>query len=112
MADPERYATLEQVKFDLGIMTADTDTDDSLAIALDAASAEAERLANDEQPFSDPMSPRLNLLCRRLTARWWQRKDSPLGVMGGFTDVPLYVRGTDPDIDQLVVSLQHSWGLA
>lgn len=110
MAEPERYATLEQVKYDLGIMTAEPDTDDALTLALDAASEEADRLVSPN-PI-DPVSPRLNLLVRRLTARWWQRKDSPLGIMGGFTDVPIYVRGTDPDIDQLVNSLQHSWGLA
>src|SRR5437868_3881230 len=107
MAEPERYATLEQLKFDLGIYTADDQADAELTIALDAASEEAERLTNPIP--TDPVSPRLNLLVRRLTARWWQRKDSPLGVMGGFTDMPLYVRGTDPDIDQLVTSLQHSW---
>jgi hypothetical protein len=110
-ADPERYASLEQVKYDLGIMTADQDTDEALTIALDAASEEAERLT-DPDPEATEVSPRLNLLVRRLTARWWQRKDSPLGIMGGFTDVPIYVRGTDPDIDQLINSLQHSWGLA
>lgn len=110
MADPERYATLEQVKFDLGILVSDTETDANLTMALDASSEEAERLVTI--PELEPVSPRLNLLVRRLTGRWWQRKDSPLGVMGGFTDVPLYVRGTDPDIDQLILSLTHSFGLA
>lgn len=110
MADPERYASLEQLKYDLGIMTSDQETDDNLSLALDAASEEAERLVTI--PELEPVSPRLNLLVRRLTARWWQRKDSPLGVMGGFTDMPIYVRGQDPDIDYLILSLTHSFGLA
>ena len=108
MADPERYALLEQVKFDLGIYADDPAADAELTIALDAASEELERLTGEHIA---PVSARVNLATRRLTARWWQRKDSPQGVMGGFSDVPLYVRGSDPDIEWLINSLQHSWGL-
>lgn len=47
-----------------------------------------------------------------LAHRLWVRRDSPAGASQGFEGVPVYVAGTDPDLDALVVSLRQTWGLA
>jgi len=109
--DPERYATTAELARDLGVYVVDSDTLADLETALGAASDEMDRLTGlpDQTDYSVPLA---NLAARRLGARWYVRKDSPLGVMGGFTDVPLYVRGTDPDVDRFILANRHAFGMA
>lgn len=109
--DPERYATAEELASDLGLTYSGNADDPDLRTALGSASDEIDRLC-DLQNQTDYSVPTANFATRRLAARWWQRKDSPMGVMGGFTDIPLYVRGTDPDIDRMILSMRHHFGLA
>lgn len=107
-SDPERYATVAELARDLGVYVVDTETGADLTNALSAASDEIDRLTGlpEQAEYSLPLA---NMAARRLSARWYQRKDSPLGVMGGFTDMPLYVRGNDPDVDRFILGNRHTW---
>lgn len=109
--DPERYATTEQLASDLGLSAIGATDDPDLMTALGAASDELDRLTDipNQTDYSEHLA---NLAARRLAERWWIRKDSPLGVMGGFNDTPLYVAGRDPDIERMIISLRHSWGIS
>ena len=114
-ADPERYATVADVKTDRNIVVADFD--DEIAAVLDATSLYLDDICGRPDPTVDPPAPRPDasmwrLMVRRLVARWWDRRNSPTGVEGGFTDVPVYVRGVDADIDAWIVSRRQSFGFA
>src|SRR4029077_8976717 len=65
-----------------------------------------------EPPAARPDAAVWRLMVRRLVARWWHRRNSPTGVEGGFSDVPIYVRGVDQDIDAWIVSRRSSFGIA
>ena len=101
-ADPERCASVADVKSDRNITGLDFDTDISDVLA--ATSFYLDDICGRPDPAIIPPVPRSDavvwrLMVRRLVARWWDRRNSSVGIEGGFSDVPIYVRGVDPDID-------------
>lgn len=41
-----------------------------------------------------------------VAAKLWERRNSPIGIVGGFDTGPANVRGVDPDVEQLLVGLR------
>lgn len=110
--DPERYATVAELAGDLGIYgDLSPEQTANLTTALGAASDEIDRLC-DLPNTPDYSVPTANLAARRLSARWHKRADSPFGITGGFSDVPMYVIARDPDIRGLILSMRTHMGIA
>ena len=114
-SDPERYATVADVKADRNIAVPDFDAD--IRDVLDATSWYLDDICGRPDPTTNPPSPRVDasvwrLMVRRLVARWWDRRNSSTGIEGGFSDAPVYIRGVDPDIDAWIISRRSSWGIA
>ena len=109
--DPERYATVANVKSDRNILGADFD--EEIRDVLGAVSEYLDAICGP--PETDEVREESyiwKLMSRRLTARWWDRRQSSVGIDGGFGDVPVYVKGLDPDIDTWIVSQRNTFGIS
>lgn len=105
-----RAADVRRLADDLGITTGAHD-----AVLADLLEVAARRVmvltGRDATLTADPTGARVVTM---IAARLWGRRSSILGVAQGFADMPVYVRGADPDIDALLVQLRGpgSWGLS
>lgn len=102
-------ATVQALRARLGVPVGSSDAE--LAQAADVALAELARVTGRDELELEllPAGLEATLLAG---ARAWTRRDSPAGVSSGFETLPVYVNGTDPDYDALVVGLRTHWGLA
>jgi len=66
----------------------------------------------DPAHFLEPYPSRIIEATLVAAARFARLPEAPYGTVGGIGEVPIYAKGSIPDVDKLLLGYRQSWGIA
>ncbi len=98
------YATSAEAKSYLRIPDTDTQDDDRVDLALEAATDAIDQALGTTGNQLDPVPAMIKQACLIQMARWFKRQDSPFGVLGSpeFGNYTRLLNRLDPDVEVLL----------
>lgn len=63
------------------------------------------------EPFLDPVPARVTALALNAAVRFYHDPEAPYGILGGSSDVPMYMRTLMTDAEPLLLGLRTGFGI-
>jgi thiamine monophosphate synthase len=105
------YATREQLAETVPGLSAER-ADLALQAASDYVDSVCFGTAEPAQHFADPAPARVTEATLVAAARFARLPEAPYGTVGGIGEMPIYAKGSIPDVDKLLAGYRQSFGIA